>query len=121
MSKKKETEKKTSQIKRMSGETQEISTIGITRFRTDLKRGLTDEQVQTRIQEGLVNKINTGSTKTIPQIILSNVITVFNLIIFAVAAWLISVGATKDLFFLVIVSANIIIGIVQEILHSKQL
>ena len=45
--------KKTSQIKRMSGETQEISTIGATRFRTDIKRGLTDEQVQTRIEEGL--------------------------------------------------------------------
>ncbi len=114
-----EPEKKTSQIKRMSGETQEISTIGITRYRTDLKRGLTDEQVQTRIEEGLVNKVNSGSTKTIPQIILSNVVTVFNLIIFAVAAWLISVGATKDLFFLVIVSANIIIGIVQEIRAKK--
>ena len=40
-----ESNKKTSQIRKMSGETQEISTIGATRFRTDLKRGLTDEQV----------------------------------------------------------------------------
>ena len=29
----------------MSGETQEISTIGVTRFRADLKRGLNGEQV----------------------------------------------------------------------------
>lgn len=111
--------KKTSQIKRMSGETQEISTIGATRFRTDLKRGLSDEQVQTRIEEGLVNNIGRGSTKTILQIILSNVLTIFNLITFSVAAWLISVGAVKDLFFMVIVSANIIVGIVQEIRAKK--
>ena len=111
--------KKTSQIKRMSGETQEISTIGTTRFRTDLKRGLSDEQVQTRIEEGLVNNTGTGSTKTIFQIILSNILTVFNLITFAVAAWLISVGAIEDLFFMVIVSTNIIVGIVQEIRAKK--
>ena len=111
--------KKTSQIKKMSGETQEISTIGVTRFRADLKRGLNDEQVQTRIQEGLVNNTGTGSTKTIPHIIFSNIITVFNLITFAVAVWLISVGAIKDLFFMVIVSANIIVGIVQEIRAKK--
>ena len=110
-----ESAKKTSQIKRMSGETQEMSTIGATRFRTDLKRGLSDEQVQTRIEEGLVNNIGQGSTKTVLQIILSNILTVFNLITFAVAFWLISVGAVKDLFFLVIVSANIVVGIVQEI------
>ena len=114
-----ESNKKTSQIKKMSGETQEISTIGVTRFRTDLKRGLTDEQVQTRIEEGLVNDTGNGSTKTILQIILSNVLTVFNMITFAVAAWLISVGAVKDLFFMVIVSANIIIGIIQEIRAKK--
>ena len=114
-----ESTKKTSQIKRMSGETQEISTIGATRFRTDLKRGLTNEQVETRIQEGLVNNVGSGSTKTILQIIISNVVTIFNVIIFAVAIWLLSVGATKDLFFMVIVSANIIVGIVQEIRAKK--
>jgi cation-transporting ATPase E len=114
-----ESTKKTSQLKRMSGETQEISTVGATRFRADLKRGLTDEQVQTRIEEGLVNNIGKGSTKTIFQIIISNIVTVFNLITFAVAAWLISVGAIEDLFFLVIVSANIIVGIVQEIRAKK--
>lgn len=114
-----ESEKKTSQIKRMSGETQEISTIGATRFRTDLKKGLSDEQVQSRIQDGLVNNVGQGSTKTIPHIILSNILTVFNLITFAVAIWLISVGAVDDLFFMVIVSINIIVGIFQEIRAKK--
>ena len=114
-----ESVKKTSQIKKMSGETQEISTIGATRFRTDLKRGLTDEQVKTRIEEGLVNNVGKGSTKTITHIIFSNIFTVFNLIIFAVAAWLISVGAVKDLFFIVIATANIVIGIFQEIRAKK--
>ena len=108
-----ENTKKTSQIKKMSGETQEISTIGATRFRTDLKRGLTDEQVKTRIEEGLVNNTGRGSTKTIFHIIVSNILTIFNLITFAVAVWLISVGAIKDLFFMVIVTTNIVVGIVQ--------
>lgn len=111
--------KKTSQIKKMSGETQEISTIGATRFRTDLKRGLSDEQVKTRIEEGLVNDIGRGSTKTIPQIIISNIFTIFNMITFSVAIWLISIGAIEDLFFMVIVSTNIIVGIVQEIRAKK--
>lgn len=110
-----ESTKKTSQIKKMSGETQEISTIGATRFRPDLKKGLSDEQVKTRIEEGLVNDIGRGSTKTIPQIIISNIFTVFNMITFSVAIWLISIGAIEDLFFMVIVSTNIIVGIVQEI------
>jgi len=114
-----DSDKKTSQIKRMSGETQEISTIGATRFRVDLKRGLTDQQVQTRIEEGLVNNTGTGSTKTIPHIILSNILTVFNLITFSVAIWLMSVKSFGDLFFMVIVSANIIVGIVQEIRAKK--
>ena len=111
-----ENTKKTSQIKRMSGETQELSTVGATRFRTDLKRGLTDEQVNTRIAEGLVNDTGRGSTKTIPQIIFSNLFTVFNLITFSVAVWLMSVGAFKDLFFMVIVTANIVVGIVENLL-----
>lgn len=104
-----------SQLKKMSGATQEITAIGSKRFRTDLNKGLIDEQVELRKEEGLVNNIKKGSKKTIFGIIFTNIFTVFNLITFAVAAWLISVEAYKDLFFMVIVTTNIIIGIIQEI------
>ena len=77
-----EENKKTSQLKKMSGETEEVSTSGTTRFRVDLKKGLSDEQVQTRIEEGLVNNIGKGSTKTIPHIIFSNIFIMFSLLVF---------------------------------------
>ncbi len=108
-------EEKQSQLKNMSGKTQEISAIGITRFKVDLEKGLTDEQVQTRVEQGLVNKVKTGSKKSILGIIITNVFTFFNMINFAIAIWLISVGAFSSLFFMVVISSNIIIGLVQEI------
>lgn len=119
--KKEETEledasKKTSQLKKMSGETEEISTSGITRFRVDLKKGLSDDQVNTRIQEGLVNKVDKGSTKTIPHIIFSNIFTTFNIIVMAVSIWLISVNTKITYYsFAIMAILNTVIGIVQEI------
>ena len=87
--------KKTSQLKKMTGETEEISTTGVSRFRVDLKKGLSEEQVNTRIEEGLVNKVDKGSTKTIPHIIFSNIFTTFNIIVMAVSIWLISVDTGR--------------------------
>lgn len=90
----------------------------IIRYNTDLNEGLSGEIVEHRNQQGLTNEKPVGSTKTIPAIIFSNIFTFFNLLNFAIAAWQISalgIGAIKYLFFIVIVTANIIISIVQEI------
>lgn len=87
----------------------------VTRIEADLNVGLTQEQVDSRINAGQSNFISKGSTKTIPQIIFGNIFTFFNILIFAIAGWLISVNSIKDLTFLVIVLANLIIGIWQEI------
>ncbi|HBT59972.1 MAG TPA: hypothetical protein DEA45_04010, partial [Acholeplasmataceae bacterium] len=86
---------------------------------TDITLGLSTLDVEKRITEGLVNRTNQGSTKTIKSIILSNLITFFNLLNFAIAGWLLSVGAYKDVVFMVIISANITIGIIQEIKAKK--
>ena len=108
--------KKTSQLKKMSGETEETSTGGSTRFRVDLKKGLSDEQVNTRIEEGLVNKVGKGSTKTIPHIIFSNIFTTFNIIVIAVSIWLISVDTKITYFsFALMAIVNTAIGMFQEI------
>lgn len=108
--------KKTSQLKKMSGETEEVSTSGTSRFRVDLKKGLSDEQVKTRIEEGLVNKVGKGSTKTIPHIIFSNIFTAFNIIVIAVSIWLITVDTKITYFaFALMAIMNTTIGIVQEI------
>ena len=111
-----EENKKTSQLKKMSGETEEVSTSGTTRFRVDLKKGLSDEQVQTRIEEGLVNNIGKGSTKTIPHIIFSNIFTTFNIIVIIVSIWLITVDTKITYYsFALMAIVNTLIGIIQEI------
>ena len=93
----------------------------VDRFEPNPEDGLNDEQVNQRILEGFSNfKVKTNS-KTIPQIFFSNIFTVLNLLIFIIAGFLISIGSIKDLTFLVIITANIVIGIVQEIRAKKMI
>ena len=90
----------------------------IIRYNTDLKTGLTTDIVEHRKLQHLTNKKDRGSTKSVPTIILSNTFTFFNLLNFAIAAWIISAkgwGSWKYIFFIVIVMANLIISTVQEI------
>ncbi len=85
------------------------------RLETNIETGLTTEEVEERVLKGYINVKNNNSTKSIKKIIFTNIFTFFNILMLCIAGWLISVKAIKDLFFLVIVSLNIIIGIVQEI------
>ena len=93
----------------------------VDRFEPNPEDGLTDEQVNQRILEGFSNFKPKSSSKTVFQIVISNVFTVLNLLIFVIAGFLISIGSIKDLTFLLIISANIIIGIVQEIRAKKMI
>jgi len=52
-------------------------------------RGLTSSEVQDRQKEGLVNKISKSRTKTIPEIIIENVFSLFNFIILGIIAFVI--------------------------------
>lgn len=94
----------------------------VIRYNTSPERGLSSEIVEHRKLQDLCNSKSVGSTKTIPAIIFSNIFTFFNLLNFAIAAWLIYTlkwEAWNRIFFIVIVSANIIISIVQEIRSKK--
>lgn len=93
----------------------------IERYEPDINVGLTEEQIDKRISAGLNNYKSMGSTKTISQIIIGNIVTPFNILIFIIAGFLISVNSIKDLTFLVIVLLNLVIGIIQEISAKKQL
>ena len=84
------------------------------RIKTDPKTGLNEEQVAARTNAGLVNVTINKNKKTYMGIVLSNLLTFFNLLSFLVAGALIAVGAANNVFFLVIVCANILIGIIQE-------
>ncbi len=85
------------------------------RIEADPLVGLTREQVEDRILTGYTNKKPNSNSKSIKNIIFTNIFTFFNILMLCIAGWLISIGAIKDLFFMVIVSLNMIIGIVQEI------
>ena len=93
----------------------------IERIEPDINVGLSLELVQNRIENGYVNVTDKGSTKTIWQIIFSNVVTVFNALNFAIGGWLISIGEWTQCFFLVIITANLLIGIYQEIKAKKMI
>ena len=88
---------------------------------TDPGTGLTAQQVEQRIQAGCVNTPVEPPSKTVGQIIASNIFTYFNLIFLILAAAVILVGSWKNLTFLFIVFANIGIGIVQELRSKKTL
>lgn len=93
--------------------------IEIERYNPGVKVGLTNEQVAERIEHKLVNVVNNKNTKTYKSIIFGNIFTFFNLLCFLAAGSLIAVGAWTDCFFLIIVLANTLIGIIQEIKAKK--
>ena len=81
-------------------------------------QGLTEEQALERILDGYNNISVDPPSKSVGQIICSNVFTYFNLIFFVLAVCLLAVRSFNHLMFLPIIVANIAIGTIQEI-HSK--
>lgn len=77
--------------------------------------GLSTEEVKKRISEGRVNTSSELKTKSVKRIVYDNVVTLFNLINVVLFVALILVGSYKNMLFMGVVLANIIIGIVQEI------
>ncbi len=93
----------------------------VERYNPEVSLGLTSDHVEQRQLAGLTNVSDKGSTKTIGGIIVSNVFTFFNLLIFAIAGWLISVQQFTQTFSVVIVTINTVIGIIQEVNAKKMI
>lgn len=85
------------------------------RFHPDPEEGLSAQQVEKRIREGLHNGDSGMKTKTEGQIIRENVFTFFNLLNFALAAAVILVGSPRNALFLGVILSNIVIGSFQGI------
>ena len=81
--------------------------------------GLSDDEVKTRINQGLTNNADISTDKTVKDIIKSNVFTYFNLIFLIISLLLIFVGSFRNLTFLPIIIGNTLIGIVQELRAKK--
>ena len=79
-------------------------------------RGLTYEEVRERKRAGLVNSAVVAPSKTVKEIIISNTFTYFNIVFFVLAILLLAVGSeVRELTFLIVVVANSLIGILQEL------
>ena len=83
--------------------------------------GLTQAQVQKRIEEGKVNKTTGNATRSYKQIILGNTVTFFNIINLILLAMVLFVGSLKNTMFIFIILTNTVIGIIQEIRTKKAL
>lgn len=85
----------------------------------DFNTGLSESQINERKAKGWVNEIKIGTSKSYFSIFAGNIFTFFNFLCFLVFIWLISVidepGDAKNLTFMVIIVANTLIGIIQEI------
>ncbi|MBQ6042829.1 MAG: HAD-IC family P-type ATPase [Clostridia bacterium] len=77
--------------------------------------GLDETQIRERQENGYANFDAAIKTKSVPRIIASHLMTLFNLVNIIIAFALIYVGSYKNLAFLLVITANVLIGVVQEI------
>lgn len=82
-------------------------------------KGLTKEEVNIRKSKNLVNYDATVKTKTIPEIIIIHIFTLFNILNFSLALAVFIFGNVKNLLFMGIVICNTSISIIQEIRSKK--
>ena len=88
-------------------------------IKIDFNVGLTAEQVNERTLKGLTNDTETKTSKSYAKIILGNIFTFFNIICLSCAIALWCVGSWSDTIFMLIVIANTLISIIQEIKAKK--
>lgn len=98
-----------------------VSRVPTTRYNADPHQGLTAAQVNEYTQNGWTNRAVEPPSKSVPEIIKSNVFTYFNLIFAIIAILLIIVGSFRDLTFLPVIIANTLIGIIQEVRAKETL
>ncbi|MBQ4425521.1 MAG: HAD-IC family P-type ATPase [Lachnospiraceae bacterium] len=86
---------------------------------SDIYTGLSEAEVESRRQQGLINTPVKPPSKSVGQIIAGNTFTYFNLVYTVLAILLLSVRSYRDLTFMGVILSNTLIGIIQE-LRSKR-
>lgn len=92
----------------------------IERFSPNINFGLSNEQVEQRKSEKLVNNTKQKTSKTYLRIFVDNIFTVFNMLWLAIFIALLAVKSYENLLFIVVVFFNTLIAIIQEI-RSKHI
>jgi cation-transporting ATPase E len=85
----------------------------------DLLDGLLPSEVEQRRREGLVNEVPTPTSRSYGDIVRANVFTRFNAILGVLLVAVLAVGEYRDGLFGIVLVANALIGIVQEV-RAKQ-
>ena len=83
--------------------------------------GLSAADVNQRVAAGAVNRVPTGPTRTVGEIVQANVVTVFNLMLGVLLIVVLFVAPPQDALFGVVLVANATIGIVQELRAKRTL
>ena len=78
-------------------------------------RGLTDEEVAERVEQGRTNANTDVKTKSVRQIVAEHALTLFNGVNLALALLVLATGQYRNMLFMCVVGANLLIGVTQEI------
>lgn len=85
----------------------------------DINTGLTKEQVEERIKNGLQNGDMDVEAKSVKRIVCDNLFTLFNFVNFIMALSIAMVHSYKNMLFICVAVWNLLIGTVQEIRSKK--
>ena len=87
---------------------------------TDIEHGLSTAEVEERIAAGKINRNMELKTKSVRELIIENLCTLFNLINVVLAILVLLTGSFKNLTFLFVVFLNTAIGVIQS-MRSKRM
>ncbi|MEA2551300.1 MAG: cation-transporting P-type ATPase, partial [Actinomycetota bacterium] len=87
----------------------------------DAKDGLTAAEVAARVADGRVNTLPDARTRTVSQIVRANVLTRFNALLGSMFVLILVTGHLRDGLFGLVLVANALIGIVQEVRAKRTL
>jgi len=85
------------------------------------EKGLTAEEVRERIKQGKTNDVRESTSRSASDIIRANVFNRFNAILAVLLVVILMVGSPKDALFGMVLVANTLIGIVQELRAKRTL
>ena len=88
---------------------------------TALLEGLTEAEVSERVARGQANDIPATPSRTVREIVRSNVVTRFNALLGALLVVILVVGPIQDALFGGVLVANTLVGIVQELRAKRKL
>ena len=105
--------------KKLNSKNEEKKPMRVRRIKTTHTFGLTQDQVNDRIEKNQTNETPNRNVKTYKSIFIENIFTFFNLLVTAITISLICVDAWSNCMSFVIMAINTAIGIIQEIRAKK--